>query len=170
MESEFTKIIDSNVGRDEKLFQLFSLMAESHVETQSIMKEGFVGLAIQDAELKEQNKALKDQLNQLQEQLKFVTEELQKRKERERLRLAIALLLVTCIRINELLPLKMKQLESLFTKHWISINRAKRGPANHKAFLTKVNQRRGKNYAREAFRFGVYATLFTFTKPVVNSF
>jgi len=54
------------------------------VETQSIMKERFVGLAIQNAELnaelKEQNKALKDQLNQLQEQLKFITEELQERK------------------------------------------------------------------------------------------
>ena len=142
------------MGRDEKLKQLFSLMSEGHVETQSIMKEGFVGLAIQNAELKEQNKALKDQLNQLQEQLKFVTEELQERKERERLlqekkekwknrrrlpkrepitteiydsliqssqeckysnlyhsarlRLTIALLLVTGIRISELLPLKMK--------------------------------------------------------------
>ncbi len=30
VESEFTKIIDSNVGRDEKLKQLFSLMAEGH--------------------------------------------------------------------------------------------------------------------------------------------
>lgn len=180
VESEFTKIMDSHVGRDEKLKQLFSLMAEGHV-----------GLAIQNAELnaelKEQNKALKDQLNQLQEQLKFVTEELQDRKERERLlqekkekwknrrrlpkrqpitteiydsliqssqkckysnlyqsarlRLAITLLLVTGIRISELLPLKMKQVESLFTKHWISINRAKRGPVNHKAFLTKEGAR-----------------------------
>ena len=39
VESEFTKIIHSNVGRDEKLKQLFSLMAEGHVETQSIMKD-----------------------------------------------------------------------------------------------------------------------------------
>lgn len=57
--------------------------------------------------------------------------------ESARLRLALALLLVTGIQISELLPLKMNQVESLFTKHWISINRAKRGPANHKAFLTK---------------------------------
>jgi len=89
VESEFTKIIDSNVGRDEKFRKLFSLMAEGHVETQSMMKEGFVGLAIQNAELnaelKEQNKTLEDQLNQLQEQLKIVREELQERKERERL-------------------------------------------------------------------------------------
>ena len=62
VESEVTKIIDSNVGRDEKFYQLFSLMAEGHAKSQSIMKEGFVGLAIQNAELnaelKDQNKAL----------------------------------------------------------------------------------------------------------------
>ena len=87
VESEFTKIIDSNVGRNEKFRKLFSLMAEGHAETQSIMKEGFVGLAIQNAELnvelKDQNKVLKEQLNQLQEQLEIVTEELQERQERE---------------------------------------------------------------------------------------
>jgi integrase len=166
VESELTKIIDSDVGRDEKFHQLFSLMAEGHAKSQSIMKEGFVGLAIQNtelnAELKDQNKALTDQLNQLQEQFAIVRQELQERKERERLlqekkekwktrrrlpkrepitkeiydsliqssqkwkysnlyqsarlRLALALLLVTGIRVSELLPLKMNQVESLFTK------------------------------------------------------
>ena len=77
VESEFAKIIDSNVGRNEKFRKLFSLMAEGHAETQSMMKEGFVGLAIQNAELKDQNKALEEQLKQLQEQLEIVTEELQ---------------------------------------------------------------------------------------------
>ncbi len=85
VEREFTKIIDSNVGRDKKFRKLFSLMAEGHAEIQSMMKEGFVGLAIQNAELKEQNKALEDQLNQLQEQFRIVREELEERKERERL-------------------------------------------------------------------------------------
>ena len=89
VESEFTKIIDSNVGRNEKFRKLFSLMAEGHAETQSMMKEGFVGLAIQNAELntelKEQNRVLKDQLTKLQDQLEIVMEELQERKERERL-------------------------------------------------------------------------------------
>ena len=191
VESEFTKIIDSDMGRDKKFRKFLSLMAEGHAETQSIMKEGFVGLAIQNAELnaelKEQNKVLEDQLNQLQDQLAMVTEELEERKERERLmqkkkekwknrrrlpkrepittelydsliqssqnfkysnlyqsarlRLALALLLVTGIRISELLSLKMKQVESLFTTHWIAIDRAKRGPANHKAFLTKEGSR-----------------------------
>ena len=191
VESEFTKIMDSNVVREEKFRKLFSLMAEGPVETQSMMKEGFVGLAIQNAELnaelKEQNRVLKDQLNQLQDQLEIVREELQERKERERLieekkekrknrrrlpkrepitieiydsliqssqkfkysnlyqsarlRLALALLLVTGIRISELLLLKRNQVENLFTNHWISIDRAKRGPANHKAFLTKEGGR-----------------------------
>jgi len=34
VESEFTKIMDSNVVREEKFRKLFSLMAEGHVETQ----------------------------------------------------------------------------------------------------------------------------------------
>ena len=89
VESELTKIIDSDMGREKKFRKFLSLMAEGHAETQSMMKEGFVGLAIQNAELnaelKEQNKVLKEQLNQLQDQLAMVTEELQKRKERERL-------------------------------------------------------------------------------------
>lgn len=58
-----------------------------------------------------------------------------------RLRLTLALLLVTGIRISKLLSLKMKQVESLFTTHWIAINRAKRGPANYQAFLTKERRR-----------------------------
>ena len=61
--------------------------AEGHAEIQSMMREGFVGLAIQNAELnaelKEQPKVLKEQLNQLQKQVAMVTEELQERKERE---------------------------------------------------------------------------------------
>lgn len=89
VESEFIKIIDSDMGRNEKFKKLLSLMVEGHAETQSMMKERFVGLAIQNAELntelKEQNKAFQNQLNQLQEQLEIVTDELQERKERERL-------------------------------------------------------------------------------------
>lgn len=51
---------------------------------------------------------------------------------------------VTGVRVSELLSLKMGQVKSLFQKHWIAIdriNRIKRGPANHKAFLTKEGAR-----------------------------
>jgi len=58
-----------------------------------------------------------------------------------RLRVAFCLLAVTGVRINELLPLKVHQLKTLLTEHWIGINRSKRGPANHKAFLTSEGKR-----------------------------
>jgi site-specific recombinase XerD len=58
-----------------------------------------------------------------------------------RLRIAFCLLTVTGIRINELLPLKVYQLQTLLKSGWIEIDRSKRGPTNHKAFLT----REGKN-------------------------
>jgi integrase len=63
----------------------------------------------------------------------------------ERLRIAFCLLTVTGIRINELLPLKVYQLEGLIQSHWIGINRSKRGPASNKAFLTPEGKRRVKD-------------------------
>lgn len=67
-----------------------------------------------------------------------------------RLRIAFCLLTVTGIRINELLPLKVGQLQALLEAHWIGIDRSKRGPANHKAFLTregkKVVEERRKDF------------------------
>ena len=67
-----------------------------------------------------------------------------------RLRIAFCLLTVTGIRINELLPLKVGQLQTLLEAHWIGIDRSKRGPANHKAFLTregrKVVEERRKDF------------------------
>lgn len=58
-----------------------------------------------------------------------------------RLRIAFCLLTVTGIRINELLSLKVHQLETLLNCHWIAIDRSKRGPANHKAFLTREGKK-----------------------------
>lgn len=58
-----------------------------------------------------------------------------------RLRIAFCLFPVTDIRINELLSLKVYQLEGLIQSYWIAINRLKRGPASHKAFLTPEGKR-----------------------------
>ena len=58
-----------------------------------------------------------------------------------RTRVALCILAVTGIRINELLPLKVKQLQTLIEENWISIDRSKRGPSNHKAFLTKEGKK-----------------------------
>lgn len=65
-----------------------------------------------------------------------------------RLRLALAIMAVTGIRISELLSLKMEQVKTLFVGHWIAINRAKRGPSSHKAFLTK----KGTSIMRQRLR------------------
>ena len=60
---------------------------------------------------------------------------------RIRTRIALCILAVTGIRINELLPLKVNQLKTLVEENWIAINRSKRGPSNHKAFLTKEGKK-----------------------------
>lgn len=48
---------------------------------------------------------------------------------------------VTGILINELLTLKVGQLQTLLERHSIGIDRSKRGPANHKAFLTREGKK-----------------------------
>ena len=53
-----------------------------------------------------------------------------------RTRIALCLLTVTGVRISELLPLKVGQLKTLLEDGWVSIDRLKKGPGNHKAFLT----------------------------------
>ena len=58
-----------------------------------------------------------------------------------RLRIALCLLAVTGIRINELLNIKVFQLKTLTQESWIAIDRSKRGPSNHKAFLNKEGKK-----------------------------
>ena len=66
-----------------------------------------------------------------------------------RTRIAICLLTVTGIRIGELLSLKVGQLETLLNEGWISIDRLKRSPANHKAFLTAEGKKLVKARKRD---------------------
>lgn len=54
-----------------------------------------------------------------------------------RLRVPLCLLAITGIRVNELLPSKVHQLKTLLAEGWIKIDRSKRGPASHKAYLSK---------------------------------
>ena len=58
-----------------------------------------------------------------------------------RTRMALCILAVTGIRINELLSLKVEQLQTLVEESWIAIDRSKRGPSNHKAFLSKEGKK-----------------------------
>ena len=66
-----------------------------------------------------------------------------------RLRIAICLLTITRIRINELLPLKVYQLQTLVEEGWIAIDRSKHGPVNHKAFLTKEGKKLVKDRQKD---------------------
>ena len=45
------------------------------------------------------------------------------------------------VRINELLNIKVSDLTTLIQEYWIAIDRSKRGPSNHKAFLTKQGKK-----------------------------
>ena len=58
-----------------------------------------------------------------------------------RLRLALCLLSITGVRINELLNIKVSQLKILTQESWIAIDQSKLGPSNHKAFLTKEGKK-----------------------------
>lgn len=66
-----------------------------------------------------------------------------------RLRLALSLLVITGVRISELLFIKVDQLSNLFEKSWIRIDRMKRGPSSHKAFLTRKGKAILKNRSRD---------------------
>jgi integrase len=177
VKKDLLKIFKSDdMGIDEKISKIAHFILVSQDENTSVMKKGFVGLATQNIELKEQ-------LTKLQKELEIVSNELMDRKQKEkliqeqkerrknrkrlpqrqpisneiygiliedskrlsysnsyrgtRLRLALAIMAVTGVRVSELLPLKMGQVKSLFVNHWIKIDRVKRGPSNHKAFLTR---------------------------------
>ena len=67
----------------------------------------------------------------------------------DRLRIAILILTITGIRGNELLPLKVNQLTTLITSYWISINRSKRGPSSHRAYLTPLGKKLMKERNRD---------------------
>ena len=73
-----------------------------------------------------------------------------------KLRLALLVVVITGSQISKFLPLKMGQVQTLFLELWIAINKSKRGPSNHKAFLTregtKLIQDRGK-YFKFMFHF-----------------
>lgn len=57
---------------------------------------------------------------------------------RIRFHVTTLIFMLTGVRISELLNIKVSQILSLIFKGHIAIDRAKKGPSNHKAFLTKT--------------------------------
>ena len=133
------------------------------------LQKGFIGLALRNQELNQRLEIVVEELNQIKQERQEKKIRKQTRANRKRLpkrdpmtgeiykkliqaaegptyidvrtRVALCILAVTGIRINELLPLKVKQLQTLIEENWISIDRSKRGPSNHKAFLTKEGKK-----------------------------
>lgn len=58
-----------------------------------------------------------------------------------RLRIALCLLFIIGIRVSELLSLKVSQIKTLIHNDWIAVPGTKRGPSNHKAFLSKQGEK-----------------------------
>ena len=138
-------------------------------DIQDDLQRGFIGLALRNQELTQQLDIVVAELNQIKQErqekeirkkaranrkllpkrdpmTREIYNELIKAAEGPtyinlRTRIAICILAITGIRINELLPLKVEQLQTLVQESWIEIDRSKRGPSNHKAFLTKEGKK-----------------------------
>ena len=100
----------------------------------------------QEKEIRKQARVNRKRLPKREPMTAEIYKELIKEAERPtylngRLRLALCLLAVTGIRINELLNIKVSDLITLIQEDWIAIDRSKRGPSNHKAFLTKEGKK-----------------------------
>ena len=141
------------------------------------LQRGFIGLALRNEKLNEKLEIAVSELNLMKKEREEKAARREKWAKRKRLpkrdpinseiyklliqesegptymatrtRIAICLLTVTGIRISELLSLKVGQLETLLNEGWISIDRLKRGPANHKAFLTSEGKKLVKARKRD---------------------
>ena len=141
------------------------------------LQRGFIGLALRNEKLNDKLEIAVSELNAMKKEREEKAARREKWAKRKRLpkrdpinseiyklliqesegptyiatrtRIAICLLTVTGIRIGELLSLNVGQLETLLNEGWISIDRLKRGPANHKAFLTSEGRKLVKARKRD---------------------
>lgn len=120
-----------------RLTEQFSVVVE---ELNQIKKER------QEKEIRKQTRANRKRLPKRDPMTAEIYKELVKAAEgptyiNARTQIALCILAVTGIRINELLPLKVNQLQTRIEENWIAIDRSKRGPSSHKAFLTKEGKK-----------------------------
>ena len=141
------------------------------------LQRGFIGLALRNEKLNQKLEIAVSELNAMKKEREEKAARREKWAKRKRLpkrdpinseiynllikesegptyiatrtRIAICLLTVTGIRIGELLSVKVGQLETLLEEGWISIDRLKRGPTNHKAFLTSEGKKLVKARKRD---------------------
>ena len=167
---EKRKLNNNNKLTFEKIESQLTLVLKGQEINQKELRLGFIGLAKQNQELLYLNNQLTEQLEKVVEELNFLKKEREEKEIRKqarakrnpitpeiyellitsiegfnyksiRLRLALLILTISGIRVNELLPLKVEQLLTLVKSNWISINRSKRGPSSHKAYLTALGKK-----------------------------
>lgn len=187
VQTKITEILKTESNTEEKIAEIMSLMFQRQDQTDVLLQQGFIGLSIQNQELKEELEIVTGQLQELLKQQAEILEKRRKRRNRKRLpqkdpltrdiydflikranliyrdtyqgarlRIALAILTVTGVRISELLPLKVNQIQTLMTGSWIAIDRLKRGPSNHKAFLTQAGRKIMRDRLRD-FEIIIYA-------------
>ena len=185
--NKLLEILKEDIDSEKKVSRILSLVFLRQDNTDNLLKQGFIGITIQNTELQQKldhqiakTEVISKRLEEVLKQQELAEERKRKRRNRERrpkrdplteelyqelinraniiyretykgarLRLALALLAVTGVRISELLPLKVNQIENMFTNSWIAIDRLKRGPANHKAFLTPKGKQILKQRAKD---------------------
>ena len=79
------KIISSENRTETKITDILALIVEDQSETQSLIKRGFTGIALQNNNLFEQNRKLREEITVLNEQLSVVANKLQEKLDQERL-------------------------------------------------------------------------------------
>ena len=216
VKSEIKNILKSDCQIEGKLTKIGLLTLQGQSHTNDLLKQGFGGLALQNAQLLEQNGNLKNDLETIQQNMQTLMQKLEemnkekmsieqaklRRKNRKRLpkrdpitkeifgilinefgtgnyknaytrsrtKIALTLLLITGVRISELLPLKAHQIATLFTHNQIAIDRAKRGPASHKAFVSPEGRILLKNVRKdfEILLFNKNNESFIFTPQYSN--
>ena len=82
---QLSKILSSRVSESKKISKIASLIMESQSETNELSKGGFDGLALQNAQLLEDNQQLNYRLTFLQEQLETISKERSDKKRQEKI-------------------------------------------------------------------------------------
>lgn len=138
--------------RNQELVELNNRLTEQFSVVVAELKQ--IKRERQEKEIRKQTRANRKRLPKRDPMTAEIYKELVKATEgptyiNARTRIALCILAVTGIRINELLPLKVNQLQTLIEENWIAIDRSKRGPSNHKAFLTKEGKKLIQNRQKD---------------------
>lgn len=92
VQKEIASIVQTDITSDEKIAQIVSLVFKRQDMTDDLLRQGFIGISVQNAELLKENQKLHEetkritkQLNEILEKQALIEEKKRKRKNRKRL-------------------------------------------------------------------------------------